>query len=280
VSVAAALALLAALLAGAGLAQLGWAAPRRPTATELRTPRLASTLLALIVRAGATLALRTPPATAERLRSAGVLSVAPADFVAIKGGCALAGLLTGLALAPGLPARLPFVAMLALPAAGFLAPDLWLHRRARARARAIEGELPEVLELLRVAVAAGLPVARALVEVGRRHPGLLAVELRRAAGQLALGATEDTALGGLELRARAAGVPSLVASLRRARRLGSPLAGTLAAQAEQARARRAQRAAERAARAGPKIQLVVALLLVPSALLLVAAALVPALTAA
>ena len=42
----------------------------------------------------------------------------------------------------------------------------------------------------------------------------------------------------------------------------------------------AARTAERAAKAAPKIQLVVALLLVPSVLLLVAAALVPALGAA
>jgi len=58
---------------------------------------------------------------------------------------------------------------------------------------------------------------------------------------------------------------------------GVTFAGTLAAQAEQARARRAQRCAEAAARASPKIQLVVALLLVPSVLLLVAAALIPSL---
>jgi tight adherence protein C len=54
----------------------------------------------------------------------------------------------------------------------------------------------------------------------------------------------------------------------------------LAARAAEARAREARLAAEHAARAGPKIQLVVALLLVPSAMLLVAAALVPALTGA
>ena len=63
--------------------------------------------------------------------------------------------------------------------------------------------------------------------------------------------------------------------LRRADRLGAPPARALAALAEEARARQTRRAAERAARAAPKIQLVVALLLVPSVLLLVAAALVP-----
>jgi tight adherence protein C len=47
----------------------------------------------------------------------------------------------------------------------------------------------------------------------------------------------------------------------------------LASQASRARHRRAQAMRDQAARAGPKIQLVVALLLVPSALLIVAAGL-------
>ena len=134
-----------------------------------------------------------------------------------------------------------------------------------------------MLDLLRVAASAGLPVGRALTEVGRRHPGVLAAELARAAARLGLGAPDDEVLAAFERRCPAEGIGALTAALARARRLGSPLSGTLAAQAEQARARRAARCAEAAARASPKIQLVVALLLVPSVLLLVAAALIPSL---
>ncbi len=72
-------------------------------------------------------------------------------------------------------------------------------------------------------------------------------------------------------------VRALVAALERARRHGAPLADTLAAQARDARFALGRSAREDAARAGPKIQLVVALLLVPSVLLLVAAALIAAL---
>ena len=70
---------------------------------------------------------------------------------------------------------------------------------------------------------------------------------------------------------------TLVGALERSRRHGVPLADTLAAQAREARAALARAAREHAARAGPKIQLVVALLLVPSVLLLVAAGLLSAL---
>ena len=76
-------------------------------------------------------------------------------------------------------------------------------------------------------------------------------------------------------------MPALAAVLRRADRLGASPGRALAAPSPpRPAAREARRAAERAAKAAPKIQLVVALLLVPSVLLLVAAALVPALGAA
>ncbi len=135
-----------------------------------------------------------------------------------------------------------------------------------------------MLDLLRVAVAAGLAPKRALAEVGRRHPGVLAGELRRAAARTALGTPAETALTELEARCPATGIAPLVAALRRAERHGAPLAPALTAQAAEARARAAQRATEAAARAAPQIQLVVALLLVPAVMLLVAAALLPALT--
>jgi tight adherence protein C len=66
-------------------------------------------------------------------------------------------------------------------------------------------------------------------------------------------------------------------ALTRADRHGTPLAPALAALAADARGDRARRLDDRAAKAAPKIQLVVALLLVPAVLLLVAAALLGAL---
>ena len=69
------------------------------------------------------------------------------------------------------------------------------------------------------------------------------------------------------------GVAALVAAIGRSERHGAPLAPALHALAADARAQRAQRVRERAARAAPKIQLVVALLLVPAVMLLVGACL-------
>jgi tight adherence protein C len=231
--------------------------------------------LRLLLGAGRGLATRAPRDLAARIEVAG-LDVPPGDVMAVKTGAALVALLATLPLTPDLPGRLG-PALCALIAAGaFLAPDVWLRRRARARRLTVEAELADVLDLLRVAVAAGLSTGRALGEVGRRHPGTLAAELRRMGHALSLGVPLADGLAALERRCPAAGIPPLTAALRRAARHGAPLGATLEAQAAEARSRAARGHTERAARAAPQVQLVVALALVPSVLLLVAAALVPA----
>jgi tight adherence protein C len=235
--------------------------------------------VAVLARLGRGFGARPPRGLRERIAAAG-LGATVDDVMAVKVGAALAGLAGALIMLPAAPGRTGITLLAAAPAAGFLAPDVWLGRRARRRGRAMEGELADVLDLLRVAVAAGLSPARALEEVGRRHTGLLAAELRRAAARSGLGIPRAAAHRELEQRCPAAGVPALVAALERADRHGAPLVPALAAESRAARARAAQRAAEAAARAGPQIQLVVALLLVPAVLLLVAAALLPAIVPA
>ncbi len=228
-----------------------------------------------LARIGRGFGWRAPRGLADRIAAAG-LDRPAADVMAVKVGAALAGLAAAVLTLPVAPGRTGLLLLAAAPAAGFLAPDAALRRRTRRRTRAIEAELADVLDLLRVAVAAGLSPGRALAEVGRRHPGVLARELARAAAHAALGVPRAATYAELERRAPAAGVPALTAALNRADRHGAPLGSALAAEAATARARAAQRAAEQAARAAPQIQLVVALLLVPAVLLLVAAALLPA----
>jgi tight adherence protein C len=241
----------------------------------LLTARVRRPSAGVLQRIGRGFGWRPPRDLADRIAAAG-LDRPVGDVMAVKAGAAIAGLAAAVAAVALAPGRIGVMTLVVAPAAGFLAPDAGLRRRTRRRTAAIEGELADVLDLLRVAVAAGLAPGRALAEVGRRHPGVLAAELRRAAGHAALGIPRATTYDALERRAPAAGVAALVAALRRADRHGAPLGPALAAEARAARARQAQRAAEAAARAAPQIQLVVALLLVPAVLLLVAAALVPA----
>jgi tight adherence protein C len=216
-----------------------------------------------------------PRDLATRIAAAGdPLGLAAADVMALKAAGAVVGLLLALPVATALPGRLGIALALCAPAGGFRAPDVALARCARTRAARIAGELADVLDLLRVAVDAGLPVGRALGEVGRRCGGVLAAELGVAAARMELGVTRQEALEALLERCPVDGVAALVAAIGRSDRHGAPLAPALAALATEARAEQARRLRDDAARAAPKIQLVVALVLVPAVMLLVAAVMV------
>jgi tight adherence protein C len=244
-------------------------------------PRRRGVAIRVLARLGRGIGPLRPAADlGDRLAAAGSpLGLTAPDVVAVKAGAALVAPLASFPLALALPGRLPLVALVVAASAAWLAPDLWLRRRGRTRCSAMEAELPDVLDLLRVVVAAGLPLSRAPAEVARHHPGLLARELGRAASEHALGVAREASLEALARRAPLPGVRALVAAMRRADRHGSPLAPALEALAAQARADGARAAREAAARAAPKVQLAVAALLVPGAMLLIAAALLGALTA-
>jgi tight adherence protein C len=278
VSGAQALGALAGVLAAVAFVEL--AAVRAGVRDGRRRPaaRLRDRLLALLARLGRRAGPAAVPGDlARRLVAAGSpFGMDAADAMAVRAGAAVAGLAVAVPLGQALPGRLGPVVAVALPAAAFLALDLWLLRRARQRGAAMERELADLLDLLRVAVGAGLPLDRALGEVGRRTTGLLACEWRTFAAQVELGLPREQALALLTERCPSARVAALVRTLERAARHGAPVGEALAAQAREARAAEARRLHERAARAAPKIQLVVALLLVPSVLLLVGAALLTA----
>jgi tight adherence protein C len=127
------LAALAGVLAAAGIVEL--AASRRARG---RTPR--ADALWKLARA---LARRTsvrrrpvPSGLAARLDAAGS-NADPGEVMVAKLGAVPAAALAALALAPLAPGRLSVALIAGAPVAGFLAPDLWLRARARARARVI-----------------------------------------------------------------------------------------------------------------------------------------------
>ena len=215
---------------------------------------------------------------ADRIAAAGRPGgLGPRELQAAKAASAAVGAGIGVFLALMAPGRLGIAIVALAPAAGFMCPDLWLGRRALGRARAVRRELPALLDLLRVTVDAGSSLTAAMSEVGARAGGPLAAEWRAVAGEVALGVPLSEALDGMARRLPQTEVRALVAALERARRHGTPLGDTLARQAQDCRLTLRRAVQEEAARSGPKIQLVVALLLVPSVLLMVAAALAAAL---
>ena len=113
-----------------------------------------------------------------------------------------------------------------------------------------------------------------LEEIAEGTTGPLARELAVAATEIECGASQLAALEGLRERMPGGEVASLAAAIERSNRYGSPLADQLREQATALRRDHRRRIEEQAARAAPKIQLVVALVLVPSVLLMIAAALI------
>ena len=209
----------------------------------------------------------------ERLARAGLSDrISPEAVLGAKLGAAIAGALWAVAAVPAAPPRLASVVAVGLPVAGFLGPDAWLERRARRRLASLRGRLPDALDLLAVGTAAGRSPLAGLAELGTGD-GPLARELAMLSAESSCGTPQREALEGLRRRVPAREVAAMCGVIERSHRYGSPLADQLREQASVLRAAQSRRIEEHAARAAPKIQLAVALLLVPSVLLMIAAGL-------
>jgi len=221
--------------------------------------------------AGAALRLGLP----ERLRRAGLdRSLSLPAVLAAKAAGGLIGLLAGMVAAPAAPGRTALLVAAAMPVAGFLCPDALLERRARRRHRRLLAALPDALDLLAVSAVAGRGPGAGIKQLARAGEGPLAEELRRVVAELSCGVPLSAALRALQARVPGSELATLIATIERSRRFGSPLADQLQRQAGALRRDSRRAIEERAARAAPKIQLVVALVLVPSVLLMIAAGLI------
>jgi tight adherence protein C len=209
----------------------------------------------------------------ERLRRAGLADrVEPWAVLAAKALGTTVGLGLGLLVSPAAPARLGIAVAVALPMAGFVAPDALLERTARLRRARLVAALPDALDLLATAAASGRAPLRALREVSAGTSGPLARELAVAVADVECGASQGDAIAALRERVPGGEFGAFAAAIDRSRRYGSSLASQLQQQAAGLRRDARRRIEERAARAAPKIQLVVALVLVPSVLLMLLAA--------
>jgi len=191
-----------------------------------------------------------------------------------RAACAAVGGAVALAAAPAAPGHLSLLLTIALPAAGIFVPDALRERRLRLRRRRVAAALPDAIDLLAVGAEAGRGVAAGFADLTRAGNGPLADELAIADAELACGESLADVLGSLRERVPGSEVAMLCAAIERSRRYGSPLADQLRRQASALRRDQRRTVEERAARAAPKIQLVVALVLVPSVLLMIAAALI------
>ncbi len=198
----------------------------------------------------------------------------PRAVVAAKLAGAAFGALVAVLVAPVAPARLDIPVAVGMVVAGFFAPDALLERATRRRRARMVAALPDALDMLAVGAASGRDPFTGLGEIAAETTGPLAVELARAVAEIESGEPVADAIVRLRERIGAPEVGALAATLERSRTYGSPLADQLHLQATSLRRDARRRIEEQAARAAPKIQLVVALVLVPSVLLTIVAAII------
>lgn len=131
-------------------------------------------------------------------------------------------------------------------------PGMALRRRQRRRLAGVAADLPDVVDLLVLAVGAGLTVRLAVAAVARRSTGPLGEELARAGKEAELGRRLADALDDIPDRAGDA-VRPLVAALIDSERYGAPLGASLERLAHEVRADRRRRAEEAARKVPVKL---------------------------
>jgi tight adherence protein C len=214
-------------------------------------------------------ALLTGGRAAAAAASAGL---SEADVAALRAGAAAVFASVGAAafvLVGGPPGALLLVGAASF---GVVYADVWLRSTDRARRERIDREAPALLELTAAAVASGVALDAALAGARGAVTGSLAQELDLARDNIDLGHPRRAELIDLAERTGSPALAGLALAVSLSDRLGVPLADALRRQARRARADRARAVQERAAAAGPRVLVVVVFVLVPAAMLPMAAA--------
>lgn len=161
----------------------------------------------------------------------------------------LAGMVVVMSL--GVPLPLPLLpAVLVLPfALGFLAPSLWVGRRAKHRSLEAELAFPDVLDMLLVCVEAGQSFDQACLRVSRNIKGISKVlfeEFGVMNDELRAGGDRTLAFRDFAARLTVRDINSFVTVLRQSDEFGVSIADALRVYAGDMRNRRLMRAEERA----------------------------------
>jgi tight adherence protein C len=141
-------------------------------------------------------------------------------------------------------------------ALGAILPYMHITGTADKRLRDIQDGLPYAIDLMALAMSAGLDLPgaiRQVVEKSSNPEDPLIVEFQRMLQELQLGRTRNQALTDFALRAPTSQVNEFVGSLIQAEHRGNPVADVLQIQAGVARMRRTTRTEEAAAKAAVKM---------------------------
>jgi tight adherence protein C len=208
---------------------------------------------------------------ADLLKAGLTGTVRAEEYVAIQVGSVLLGIGTGfIALVSGVVGVKIGLAMLfILPMIGGLAPSYWLRHRIKVRRERVTNDLPDVLDLMTISVAAGLGLEQAMQVSCARFESPVSDELRLTLREMELGLSRHDALENLKLRTDIDDLVTFAVVLSQADALGLPIGRVLQAQADEMRDKRRQRAREKAAKVPVKILFPLAFCFLPAILIIV-----------
>jgi tight adherence protein C len=239
----------------------GEARPMTLEEVELQRPFTERFLRPALVRLGNIMSRSTPQKQRQDLQNKLDLAgrpgnLTPEDFGAIRivGAAVLAavGLLLGFLLQNTLYLVLMLLAGAIL---GYFAPQLWLQQKVDARRTEIQKGLPDAMDLLVIAVDAGLGFDAALARVTDKYRNALSDEFAKVLREVNLGRPR---LEAMDEMGRSSGVEDLhnfIQAVIQSEQFGTGIGKILRIQADEMRRKRRQRAQEKAAQATLKMML-------------------------
>ncbi len=228
---------------------------------ELQKPFSERALRPMIEKLGALLSRSTPQEARKKLLNELDLAgrpgnLTPEDFGAVRivaaAVMAAVGLLLGLVLGSPLYAVLGLAGGMVI---GYFLPQLWLRQKVNDRRREIQRGLPDAMDLLVIAVDAGLGFDAALARVVEKYKNALSDEFSKVLREVSLGRPR---LEAMDEMGRSSGVEDLhnfIQAIIQSEQFGTGIGKILRIQADEMRRKRRQRAQELAAQATLKMLL-------------------------
>jgi tight adherence protein C len=228
---------------------------------ELQRPFSERFLRPAIERLGSVMSRSTPQKARQNLMNRLDLAgrpgnLTPEDFAAVRIVAAVimaaVGLLIGLLLANPVYLVISFAVGAIL---GFYLPVLWLKQKVDARRSEIQKGLPDAMDLLVIAVDAGLGFDAALARVTDKYKNALSDEFAKVLREVSLGRPR---LEAMDEMGRSSGVEDLhnfIQAIIQSEQFGTGIGKILRIQADEMRRKRRQRAQEKAAQATLKMML-------------------------
>ncbi len=156
-----------------------------------------------------------------------------------------------------------------LAALGFFIPDILLISNADKREQQLDRDLPDAIDLLNLCVESGLSFENAISRVSVSLNGPVAEEFAALLYEIQLGKSRIEAMAALAERTKSPGFLRFLTALLQVDRLGAPVSGVLAEQAEEMRAIRRDKAREAGQKVTLKILMPLMLCFIPAMFIIV-----------